>query len=406
MLFSTMASANTAFASDTSSPQDNVIGGTGITITIDENGNIISAINTADKNQSNDNKEEVSMNSPASDKNNDDGETSVNNNSSVNNLVLPDKFDKYYTLINNDAVKTNTLFMQTFNSNIVNKNNIMSHYDDIYIITFSSIEEAKYAYSYYVDKVDFISDLSDSIVLMSNEVISDNTSNSSIANLNKFNISDYSGYIALIDSGANGADASVSLFDDDGKDTLGHGTLMYNLIKAENPDAKILSIKAFEDRTTNVVNLYKAIKMAIEANVAVINLSLAGYDIDKNAIIIDVIKEALDKEITVVGAAGNYNASALNYIPGCIDDVITVGAIYSNKTKYKSSNYDADVYVVANSTSEATARYTGMLTANNIDETRTTAELVDKSNYPTVPDDGDENAGKGPAGTHSDKKAA
>lgn len=402
MVFSTMAS--NAFASEASHPQDNIIGGTGITITVDENGNIISATNSANKNQTNDNKDEVSMNSPSSSDKSDVGESSINTEEkpSVEDIATPEKFDKYYSLIDDNTVQTNTLFIQTSNFDVFPKNiNIVSNYENLYVVEFDSIEEARYAYSFYVNKVDFISDLSDAIVLASNNG-NDNKSTNIVADLNDIGSNDYSGYIALIDTGASGADAYLSVFGDNILDYNGHGTLMYNLIKAENPDAKILSIKAFEDRTTNVVNLYKAIKMAIEANVSVINLSLAGYDIDKNSIIIDVIKEALDKGITIVGAAGNYNDSALNYIPGCINGVITVGAIYANKTKYSSSNYDADVYVVAKSTSEATAKYTGMLTADSIDENRTTAELVDKSKYPDLPDNGDKNS----TGTHDDKKAA
>ncbi len=53
--------------------------------------------------------------------------------------------------------------------------------------------------------------------------------------------------IALIDTGADGADKSVSMLGDDPSDSNGHGTKMAELIAEQNPDATILSIKAFDE---------------------------------------------------------------------------------------------------------------------------------------------------------------
>lgn len=385
--------------------KDDFIAGTGITITVDEHGNVISTSNSSDTtvigSSSADNKptEDVSDSSSPSSSKSDVEEPNTT-------TEKPTKFDRYFSLIDENLIQTEMLFIQATNSDVFTENtNIVSNYDNVYIVAYDSVEEARYAYSYYVDKVEYISDLSNAIVLASNKQ-SRNTApvKNAITNLNAISTNDYSGYIALIDTGADGADVSLSVLGDNGIDYDGHGTEMLEFIKAENPNAKVLSIKAFEDHTTNAANLYAGIKLAIESNVSVINLSLAGYDIEKNAIIKDVIQEALDKGITVIGAAGNYNVSATKFIPGCIDGVITIGAINEDKTKYYNSNFDADVYVVATSTSEATARYTGMLTADKIDEKRTTTKLANAEEFETPPSSGE--GGKGPTGTHSDKIAA
>ena len=406
-----LSSFMTTSAVASTTVDEEVIGQTGITIEIDNEGNVISMTNTASgttvKSEPQSTDKDVSSNSSALEKDDkqDVGESNSGDKDSASNTdsnSLSTRFNKYYSLIDDNMVQTSSLFIQSSKTDLFTDVNISANIDDVYIIDFASLEEARYAYSYYVDKVDYISDLSNAIVLASNTATGGASSN---ATINNPNIEDYSGYIALIDTGAYGADASLSIFDNS-DDFNGHGTNMLKIIKEINPDAKVLSIKAFEGRTTSAANLYMAIKLAIQSNVSVINLSLAGYDIESNKIVIKVIQEAIDKGITVIGAAGNYNASALDYIPGCIDDVITVGAINSDKTKVESSNYDADVYVIANSTSEAAALYTGLYTAGRLDE----AIIV------TNPDEDDSNEfdysneglhGKGPvANTHDDKKAA
>lgn len=409
-----------AFATEptVSTTENHSLFSTGITVTVDENGNVITANNnssttiitdTEKPNYTNENNDisDSSSTSNTNIKESEEPNINTENNSydsiseNTTSGVDPPTFNKYYSLIDDNIIQTNTLFIKTNNKNVFTKNtNIISNYDNVYIISCKNIQEARYVYSYYVNKVDYISDLSNVIALASNTTntpTSNTTYENAIAILNEIDIKDYSGYIALIDTGANGADSSLSVMNDDGYDFNGHGTSMLNFIKKENNNAKVLSIKAFDNQTTNTATLYAGIKLAIESNVSVINLSIAGYDIEKNAIIKDVIQEAINKGITVVGAAGNYNMSAKKFIPGSVDGVITVGAINPDKTKYSTSNYDADIYVVATSSSEATARYAGMLTANKIDSNRTTTKLVGEENN---------NNNNSSTGTHSDKKAA
>lgn len=284
-------------------------------------------------------------------------------------------FDHMYSDVDVSGINTKELFVETDNVSVFTKNTtVESNYDNVYIISFESIEEARFAYSYYIDKVNFISDISNVVTLeeeteTSEEDVADmsnvNEGNDSLSNLNDISVKDYSGYIALIDSGVNSADAKLSVLDDDGSDTLGHGTHMYNYIKEENPNAKVVSIKAFNGNKTNIADVYAAIKLAIESKVSVINMSFVASDIENNAILKDIINEAIDNNIVVIGSAGNYSTSAYNYIPGSIERVITVGAVNEDSTLYKTSNYDADLYVVATSTSEAAARYSGIYTSEN-----------------------------------------
>jgi hypothetical protein len=298
-------------------------------------------------------------------------------------------FDHYFTEINESLVQTPDLLIQTNDPSIFTKNtNVVSNYDDVYVISCSSVEEARFVYSYYVDKVSNITDMSNVMSIATEdveeteEVVEDvadldnlNEGDDAIANLDSIEISNYSGYIALIDTGAN-ADANFSVVGDDTSDSNGHGTQMLNYIKEENPNAKVMSIKVFNGSSTSAADVYAGIKLAIDSNVSVINLSLVGANIEKNAIVKDAIQEAIDKGIVVIGAAGNYNTNAKSYIPGCIDSVITVGAANDNGTKYSSSNFNADIYVVATSTSEASARYTGMYTANNTENDRVFTTLL------------------------------
>ena len=287
------------------------------------------------------------------------------------------EFDHYFTDIDESLIETSDLIVTTNDASIFTKNtNVVSNFDNAYIISCDSVEEARYVYSYYVDKVDTITDLSKVISVATednDEDIADmsdiNDGNDALSNLNDIDVNNYAGYIALIDTGAD-ADVNFSVVGDDTSDSNGHGTKMLNLIKAENPAAKVMSIKVFNGSKTDAASVYAGIKLAIESKVSVINLSLVGSNVEKNAIVKDAINEAIANSITVIGAAGNYNISAKKFIPGCIDDVIVIGAANEDGTKYATSNTDADYYVIAESTSEATAIYTGLYTADKLDDER------------------------------------
>lgn len=355
-------------------------------------------------------------------------------------------FDHYYSEINASLVSTSELFVITSDPSVFTRNtNVVSNYDDAFIIECSSVEEARFVYSYYVDKVDFITDMSDVASVASpddteestpvetepvidavevteeidetevtetavptettvdveeteasetssvptessteateniNEAealepdiadLSDlNNGSDAISNLNGIDTvhNDYSGYIALIDTGAN-VQSNFTVLGGDTFDHNGHGTNMLGCIRSQNPYAQVVSIKVSENGSASAADIYAGFRLAIDLNVSVINFSMTAPDIAKNAVIRDIIQEALDAGIVVIGAAGNNAVSASHFIPGCIDGVITVGAATMGGTRLSSSNYDADYYVAAESTSEATAKFTGIYTAGNLDD--------------------------------------
>ena len=76
----------------------------------------------------------------------------------VNPIVV---FDHYFTDIDESLVETSDLLVKTSDRSVFTKNtNIVSNFDDVYIIECTSVEEARFVYSYYIDKVDSISDFS------------------------------------------------------------------------------------------------------------------------------------------------------------------------------------------------------------------------------------------------------
>lgn len=301
-------------------------------------------------------------------------------------------FDHLYSDVDTTCINTSRLFVEVSDPTVFTKNTtVESNYDNAYIISFSSVEEARYAFSYYIDKVDYITDLSNVVILADEEsatatdpeedkadMTNINNGNDPISNLNDIDVNNYNGYIALIDSGVSEADARLSVLGDDGSDSNGHGTRMYNYIKEENPDAKVVSIKAFSGNKTNIADVYAAIKLAIESKVSVINMSFVALDNEYNEILRNVIQEALDSGITVIGAAGNYSGDAGIYLPGAVGETISVGAANEDGTLYKTSNYNADLYVIATSTSEAAARYSGIF-ATGEDSEKVFKELTKNS---------------------------
>ena len=79
-------------------------------------------------------------------------------------------FDHMYSDADTSVVNTTELFVETNEPSVFTKNTtVESNYENIYIISFSSVEEARYAYSYYIDKVSFITDLSNAVTLAENE---------------------------------------------------------------------------------------------------------------------------------------------------------------------------------------------------------------------------------------------
>lgn len=172
--------------------------------------------------------------------------------------------------------------------------------------------------------------------------------------------------IAVIDTGATDADSILSVLGDDGIDYHGHGQNVINTIKGINPSAKVLSIKALDNSGVGSTSaVYAAIRLAIDNQVKIINLSISATKIEENSIIEDIINEAVAKGIKVVGAAGNNNMDASGFIPGGVGSAIIMGASDDEGNKQEASNFGdtVDYYMPAESTSIASAKasaYLGM----------------------------------------------
>ena len=251
---------------------------------------------------------------------------------------------------------------------------VISEYNGIYLTRYETEDEARNAYTYYYSKADFV----DSNVEFSVQD-EEGTEGADLSNLNdgddaisKINDMDPETVpaktIAVIDTGINASDlvGSVSVIGDDPSDDNGHGTRMYEYIKDEYPSAKILSIKAMgADGKGQISDVYAAIQYAIESKVDVINLSITAYNITGSDVIENVINDAVAQGIIVIGAAGNKGKDARYYIPGSIESAVIVGSCNESGAMQSFSNYGdtVDYYIVSDSTSEAAARYSGIISS-------------------------------------------
>ena len=256
---------------------------------------------------------------------------------------------------------------------------ILSEYDGTYLLQYDTIQETRNAYAYYVSNADFVE--VDTILLAADEAgtASDEMASSVMEEGNTpFDAletitsgEDHFGeadgpVIALIDTGVKDIDVYdlVSVIGEDPADDNGHGSAMAGFIYAENTDASIISIKALDaEGRGDVSAVYAAIKYAIESGVDIINLSMSAAKKAEHAALEAIIGEAVQKGILVVASAGNNGKDAKFYIPGCIDGVITAASCDETGKVLDTSNRGdtVDYYVRSESTSEAAAILSGVL---------------------------------------------
>ena len=270
------------------------------------------------------------------------------------------------------------LIVMTDDERILIDGNIISSYDGIYLIGYSSEEERASGYQYYQANAVFseyddnVYEISDDEYVQDTEVINPDDALSVLTEMEQSDIAGETGLIAVIDTGDNGTSYdAVSVTGEDAKDCNGHGSMVINTILSENPDAKILSIKAFgADGRAKPTDIYAAVRYAIDNKVSYINMSFSAFSTKDNSIVKDIIGEAIDNGITVIGAAGNKGQELKYFIPGNIDRVITVGAVDKDKNFLKTNNYgpELDYLTYGDSSSEAAARFTGIYSKNKTTE--------------------------------------
>lgn len=126
--------------------------------------------------------------------------------------------------------------------------------------------------------------------------------------------------------------------DDEPDDAHGHGTLVAGVIGAETDNglgisgicwnARLLPIRAFnEDAKSDVFTVSEAILWAADNGARVINMSFGGPDIENNLTLRSAVEYArLEKDIVLVGAAGNEGLGDVWYPSAYRDVVLSVAA--------------------------------------------------------------------------------
>lgn len=167
-----------------------------------------------------------------------------------------------------------------------------------------------------------------------------------------------------------------------------HGTQVAGVILSNNPligiapEAKLVAISAFstnpanpEERRSNSALVARALQIAMQENVQVLNLSFAG---SPDPVVDKLVQAALDKGIIVVAAAGNSGANAPPAYPAAIPGVIAVTAVDQSQRLFPQANRGDYIdlaapgvgiltttpqnsYEIANGTSLATAHVSGVI---------------------------------------------
>lgn len=260
----------------------------------------------------------------------------------------------------------------------VDAEHLVSSYNGIHILQFDTEEEAKEAYGKYVLIADFVE--VDGGIAIAEGGSAEPVTTDTVMTEEENPLREIEGSlaatspdtydIALIDTGANDALKSVSVIGDSGADDHGHGDAMVNHIRSIDPDARILSIKALDEKGIGDVSaVYAAMQVAIENRVKVINLSITAYKVEGSELIESAVREAKEKGIIVVGAAGNNNRDAKYYIPGGIGDAVIAGAcdMSGNRLEFSNFGVTVDYYLPAGSTSEAAAKLSGIISRYGVE---------------------------------------
>lgn len=267
---------------------------------------------------------------------------------------------------------------------------IIGQYDNIYLLQYDTVKDTKDAYARLKDSVTAVEPDKDVIAATeataeestetasTTEVPTDanaDTSNA-IATLNDMDASEHvqkeKGVIALIDTGVSESDNvidSVSMIDDVLAGGV-HGHRMLSDILSQDADAKVLSIRAMNDNGFGKISsLVAAMEYAIDQKVDYINLSLYARTTLATSVLEQEIMKATKAGIVVIGAAGNNSADVKDYVPGSVMEAYIIGAAKADGTRQMTSNFGdtVDYNVVADSTSDATALFTGYVSKNGLD---------------------------------------
>lgn len=227
----------------------------------------------------------------------------------------------------------------------------VDHYDNIYVLAYKSVEETDSAFNSFVAngitvekdasmdaiKEDEVPEDKVAKEVTDTEVTDVKEDTSAEAQPVAETVEEHKTIVAVIDTGISDVTnddtfkdriiEGTSTISDSYVDDNGHGTAMAKIIAEDTVDENvmILPIKALDkDGKGTVLSVALAIKYAKEHGVDVINLSLSG--VGQSNILTKAINDCYNNGITVVTAAGNDNADAMEYIPGNVDAAINIAA--------------------------------------------------------------------------------
>lgn len=281
---------------------------------------------------------------------------------------------------------------------VLNDVSVLSTYNGVSLLQFPSEDATKRAYIALSKVADFVNvDTADFEVSDIANVEKDEMSEgiNPIGELSEADTEEVSqgNVIAVIDTGSSERDnviERVSMLGDDVSDDNGHGDEMISKILSQDKDAKVISIKAMDSNGRGTTSsVYAGLQYAIEKKVDIINMSFVGIANEDNSSIKDLIETAINQGITVVGAAGNNGTDASYFIPGCVEGAYIIGAANNDGTRLESSNYGktVDYNVVAGSTSEASALFSGYLSKHKAIDDVNSNNLIYSTDYKVKSDD-------------------
>lgn len=281
---------------------------------------------------------------------------------------------------------------------VLNDVSVLSTYNGVSLLQFPDEDATKRAYIALSKVADFVNvDTADFEVSDIANVEEDEMSEgiNPIGELSEADTKEVSqsNVIAVIDTGSSERDnviERVSMLGEDVSDDNGHGDTIISKILSQDKDAKVISIKAMDSNGRGTTSsVYAGLQYAIEKKVDIINMSFVGIANEDNSSIKDLIETAINQGITVVGAAGNNGTDASYFIPGCVEGAYIIGAANSEGTRLETSNYGktVDYNVVAGSTSEASALFTGYLSKHKAIDDVNSNNLIYSTDYKVKPDD-------------------
>lgn len=239
---------------------------------------------------------------------------------------------------------------------------VVSSHGNTYLLSFDSEEATRNAYEEYKNSANFV-DTDAYVYLDRNEGTPDDSQAlEQIAGGDKVGTPDT---IAMVSTGITGEADKVSVMDDYTESE--EGTRLAMLIRKQNPAANLISIQAFnKEGTATSASLYAAIETAVNKGAGTIVLPFSTTNLPGTTAVGAAIKDAVDKGVTVIGAAGDKDIEALYTTPGSDESTLVVGACNDNGKKLRSSNYgqSVDYNVVGGNTAEAAATMAGYVSKN------------------------------------------